>query len=327
MVEAIQTSKGPARTEATAAREMTQAQPAAASPPADWGAIAAGTAVACAVILVMAFFSAGIGLSLSSPYSGENPLQHYIALALWLLWVSVSSFALGGYVSGRLRARSLVADPEEAEMRDGLHGLAAWGTAMILLALASASSLYHIGKIGADLVSQASPGGALNLADYQASSLLRGEGIAPAPASQPPAHRGGSGAATQPPGGTLSGQPAAGPDAVSRETVRDLFRQALATGEMNPADRTYVVNVLSNQTGMGAQEAARRVDAAIGELKGEHDKAKQLEEKARKIGVLLSFISAAAMLIGAGAAFGGGALGGRHRDDGLHLRHVLGWRV
>jgi hypothetical protein len=331
MVEAIQTSKGPARTEGTVAREISaqaQAQPAAAAAPADWGAIAAGTAVACAIILVMAFFSAGIGLSLSSAYTGENPLQHYIALALWLLWVSVASFALGGYVSGRLRMRSLVADPEEAEMRDGLHGLAAWGTAMLILAFASASSLYHVGKIGANLVSQATPGGeAFNLADYQASSLLRGDGNAPAPSVQAPAHRGGGGGpAPQPPGGTVSGQ-AAGPDAVSRETVRDLFRQALATGEMNPADRSYVVNVVSAQTGMGAQEAARRVDAALGELKGDHDKTTQLAEKARKIGVLLSFISAAAMLIGAGAAFGGAALGGRHRDDGLHLRHVLGWRV
>ncbi|QGM45817.1 hypothetical protein [Methylocystis heyeri] len=329
MIEAVQTSTGPVRTDA-AAREIpaqAQVQPAAATPPADWGAIAAGTAVSCAVVFVMAFFSAGIGLSLSSAYSGENPLQHYLALALWLLWVSVSSFALGGYVSGRLRARSLVADPEEAEMRDGMHGLSAWGAAMVILAFASASSLYHIGKIGADLVSQAGSGGeAVNPADYQASSLLRGDGTASTAAIQAPAHRGGA-APAQGPGGFASGQTAVGLDAASRETVRDAFRKAFATGEMTPADRSYVVNVISAQTGIGAQEAARRVDAATQELKSDHDKTKQLEEKARKIGVLLSFISAAAMLIGAGAAFGGAALGGRHRDDGLHLRRVLSWRL
>jgi hypothetical protein len=329
MIEAVQTSTGPARTDAAAHEKPAQAQvqPATATPPADWVAIAAGTAVSCAVIFVMAFFSAGIGLSLSSAYSGENPLQHYLALALWLLWVSVSSFALGGYVSGRLRARSLVVDPEEAEMRDGMHGLAAWGTAMIILAFASASSLYHIGKIGADLVSQSSAGGeAANPADYQASSLLRGDGTLSTAALQAPAHNRGGAPAPQAPSGFASGQAAVGPDAASREAVKEAFRKTYASGEMAPADRSYVVNVISGQTGIGAQEAARRVDAATQELKSDHDKAKQLEEKARKIGVLLSFISAAAMLIGAGAAFGGAALGGRHRDDGLHLRRVLGWR-
>jgi hypothetical protein len=329
MIEAVQISTGPAMTEAAAREKPAQAQvqPATATPPADWGAIAAGTAVSCAVVFIMAFFSAGIGLSLSSAYSGENPLQHYLALALWLLWVSVSSFALGGYVSGRLRARSLAVDPEEAEMRDGMHGLAAWGTAMIILAFASASSLYHVGKIGADLVSQSGAGGeAANPADYQASRLLRGDGTLSTAAVQAPAHRGGA-AAAQGPGGFASGQAAIGQDAASREAVKDAFRKTYASGEMPPADHSYVVNVISGQTGIGAQEAARRVDAATQELKSDHDKAKQLEEKARKIGVLLSFISAAAMLIGAGAAFGGAALGGRHRDDGLHLRRVLGWKL
>ncbi len=64
----------------------------------DWGAILAGVAVATAISFVMAAFGAGIGLSLASPYEGSSPMTHAIALALWVLWVTVASYAAGGYV-------------------------------------------------------------------------------------------------------------------------------------------------------------------------------------------------------------------------------------
>ncbi len=47
-------------------------------------------------------------LSFSSPYDGEGmePAAFAIAAGLYLLWVQVMGFFIGGYVTARLRARA-----------------------------------------------------------------------------------------------------------------------------------------------------------------------------------------------------------------------------
>jgi hypothetical protein len=91
--------------------------------------------VATAFSFVMAASGSGIGLSLASPYQGDSPMTHAIALALRVLWVTVSSFAAGGYVCGRLRRRGRAVSPDEAEVRDGAHGLTVRATSMLIVAL------------------------------------------------------------------------------------------------------------------------------------------------------------------------------------------------
>jgi hypothetical protein len=275
----------------------------------DWGAILAGTAVASGFSFVMAFFGSGIGLSLSSPYGGASPLTHYIALALWLLWITISSFALGGYVCGRLRARAADVKPEEAEIRDGAHGLTVWATAMVIFAFAATASLYQIGKIGAALVAaeEGASGMKADPVDYDVDTLLRGDGDL-TPRKGAPA-------------------PTAGVPEYPRQVVKRILAQTRATGDLSQQDRGYIVNVMASQAGVNPQEAERRVDAVNTELKNERAQAKELADKARKIGVLLSFISATAMLLGAAAAWGSATLGGRHRDENVHVRHLLGWRL
>jgi len=143
----------------------------------DWGAILAGVAVATAISFVMAAFGSGVGLSLASPYEGASPLTHAIALALWVLWVTVASYAAGGYVCGRLRRRVIDMPREEAEVRDGAHGLVVWATAMIIVGLAAGASLYGLGKAGVDAATQqAQKSGLTNPVDYRVDEFLRGDG-------------------------------------------------------------------------------------------------------------------------------------------------------
>lgn len=100
----------------------------------DWSAIAAGVVLTTAIALILLAFGAGLGLSVTSPYDGEgaNAALFAIAAGLWLLWVQLLSFSIGGYVVGRMRSTEIGADEHEVDVRDGMHGLLVWGTGVIV---------------------------------------------------------------------------------------------------------------------------------------------------------------------------------------------------
>jgi hypothetical protein len=107
------------------------------SPKVDWGSILAGGVLATATGLILLGFGAALGLSVSSPYEGEgvNPALYAIAAGLWVLWVQVLSFWIGGYVAARLRAKRAESTEHETEIRDGMHGVLAWGVGVIAAAV------------------------------------------------------------------------------------------------------------------------------------------------------------------------------------------------
>ncbi len=260
----------------------------------DWGAILAGVAVVTAISFVMAAFGSGIGMSLASPYTGASPMTHTIALALWVLWVTVASYVAGGYVCGRLRRRNVDMPREEAEVRDGAHGLVVWATAMIIVALAAGSSLYSLGKAGVNAaVEEAQKSGFdADPVTNRVDALLRGDG----------AQR-GPGASTLNP-------------AETRQIVSRLVARAQASGELSQEDRTYLANLLPG---------GGRVDAIAQQIRDDHARAKDLADKARKAGIVGSFIAGAAMVLAAASAWGGATLGGRHRDENIGLSDLTRW--
>lgn len=103
----------------------------------DWAAILAGAALTTAIALVLLTFGSALGLSVASPYEGEglSPAAFAIAAGLWLLWVHLLSFYVGGYVAARMRPRVNDASEHEVEVRDGLHGLLVWAVGVIAAAL------------------------------------------------------------------------------------------------------------------------------------------------------------------------------------------------
>ena len=99
----------------------------------DWSAILAGAVVASAIAFVFTTFGAAIGLSLASPYEGDgSAMAALIAVGTWMLWTTISSFMAGGYIAGRMRRRIDAATADEVAIRDGIHGLAVWGAAILL---------------------------------------------------------------------------------------------------------------------------------------------------------------------------------------------------
>ncbi|HEV7690165.1 MAG TPA: hypothetical protein VGO52_05060 [Hyphomonadaceae bacterium] len=114
----------------------------------EWGAVFAGASIATAVGVILLGFGAALGLSFASPYDGEGmePAAFAIAAGLYLLWVQVTAFFIGGYATARLRARAPGASEHEVDVRDGLHGLVTWSVGVLA---AGVIAFVGIGGLGA----------------------------------------------------------------------------------------------------------------------------------------------------------------------------------
>ena len=137
----------------------------------DWPAIIAGIVLASGISLVLLTFGSAIGLSFADFNAGDDvdPLWIAIAAASWLLWVQISSFMAGGYITGRLRKRHNDATEDESDVRDGAHGLLVWGGALIV------GAVIAVGGIGAAATAVGNAAGALtNAASNVAGGAAEG---------------------------------------------------------------------------------------------------------------------------------------------------------
>jgi hypothetical protein len=109
----------------------------------DWAAILAGAVLATAIGLILSAFGLGLGLTVSSPYEGEgmSPAMFAFGAGLWMLATQVLAFWMGGYVAARLRTRQAEGSEHETDVRDGLHGILAWGAGVIAAAVISFAAL------------------------------------------------------------------------------------------------------------------------------------------------------------------------------------------
>lgn len=111
-----------------------------------------------------------------------------------------------------------------------------------------------------------------------------------------------------------------------REEASRILVRSLANGQLDPADRSYVASRMAARTTIAQPEAEKRIDDAFARLNQAKETAKQAAERARKIGVLSAFLTAAALLVGAAAAWTAAQYGGKHRDEELDLTALLGPR-
>ena len=88
-------------------------------------------------------FASAIGLMVASPSPTWRDTSVWLAIlsGFWIIVVAVGSFALGGYVAGRVRS-TWKASADEVEFRDGVHGLIAWAVGVMLGAALLALTAY-----------------------------------------------------------------------------------------------------------------------------------------------------------------------------------------
>ena len=93
------------------------------------------------------------------------------------------------------------------------------------------------------------------------------------------------------------------------------WRGASQTGISIPGDRTYLVKSVAARTGLSQQDAEKRVDDVVAQMKAAEEKAKEAADAARKATAKAAYYIFVSMLIGAFIASAAGAIGGRERDS------------
>jgi hypothetical protein len=263
-----------------------------------WAAIIAGAVVACAVSLILLALGSGLGLASVSPWAerGASATTFTVMTAIWLVVVQWFASGFGGYVTGRLRTKWVGAHTHEVFFRDTAHGFVTWAAATLITAGLLASATTAAVGTGVQVAGEGAARGmqgaanavASSVSDYDVDTLLRST----TPAANAPI------------------------DDVRGEATRILTR-SLTTGELPSGDREYLAQVIAAHSGVSREEAEKRVDQTIAQVKAAEVKARAAADAARKAGVLASFYTALSLLIGAFIASVAAALGGRQRDEAL----------
>ncbi|HEY4202044.1 MAG TPA: hypothetical protein VGM83_15935 [Devosiaceae bacterium] len=305
----------------------------------DWPAIIAGIILASAISLILLTFGSAVGLSFVNFQAGPdvNPIWIAIAAASWLLWVQISSFMAGGYLTGRLRRRAFDATEHESDVRDGAHGLLVWAGALVIGAIVAVSGVgaaaTAVGSVASTLTSAASnvageaAGQGNDPTAYFVDTLFRpaAPAAAPAGAAATPAAPGtpvppADVAAPTP--STNAVMPMMDMTASKAEAGRILVQNALS-GEFSADDKAYLAQLVSNSTGMPEADAKARVDQVLASIDSAKQQAADAAEKARKTAVLAAFLTAASLLVSALGAYWASTMGGRHRDEGTVFADVF----
>jgi hypothetical protein len=224
----------------------TYREPAAAGPVAapggplsyiHWGPVFAGALVAAAVWTVLMAFASAVGLMVASPSPTWRDTSVWLAIlsGVWVIVVTVGSYALGGYLAGRVRS-TWKAATDEIEFRDGAHGLLVWALGVVL-------SVALLWATAATPPREAA--GAPTFLAYELDRLFRSERrlepVAPDVRAE-----------------------------ASRSLTKGFGRQELPT-----EDRAHLNRVVAGATGLAAPDAERRVIQVLTEARNAASRARR----------------------------------------------------
>jgi len=280
----------------------------------EWGLVILGALGATAISVVLLTFGAALGLSVVSPYpyAGISAKGLAVLTGTYVALVTVAGFGAGGYLAGRLRSPWTGAvgnEITESHFRDGSYGFGVWALGVLLgsalavsgvggvlkAAVHSTTAVAAAGTAGA--ASNPNAGAALSRLSMEPTDFAVDRVLAPTPA----------------PAGAAAASASSRADLAA--PVARVFAANLANPQLNAADRTYLVQLVMQQTGLPQADAEKRVDQAFTELKAAEQKARDAAEQARKATLIAAFLAAATLAVGCAAACGAASLGGHHRDD------------
>ncbi len=270
----------------------------------EWGAVFAGALIASAISFVLLTAGGSIGLSLISPYAHQSSPRAAASLAVfWSIAVPILAFLIGGYIAGRMRSAWGEATREEVQFRDGMHGALVWA-----LSIVAGAMLAFMAAGGA-----ASTGAQVAAATGDQSSTAVAPAIDSLFAAAPPADAAQPGPAA--PAAPPTGERATAPENEARSMIARTLVAAAAAGELTPAQKRTIAQIVSERTGISEADAATRVDQAFKD-------GQAALEKTRKALVLTGLATATALLVGLLAAWFAAQNGGRHRDQNIPARFI-----
>ena len=306
-----------------------------------WPAIFGGAVVGAAVGIVLFILGAGIGLSSISPWRGASPGAFGVGAAIWLIVIEWASDAVGGYIAGRLRTKWVAVHTHEVFFRDTAHGFITWalGTVIIFALFTSFLTSIVSGTTGAttaiasSAVQGASRGGTsalLSGGGYFSDLLFRanlagspgaGAGSAAAPSTSaaagptPPASGATAPAVAPPSVANAAGPSASAATSQARVEGTQILLHAIATGSLPGDDRTYLAQLVAQQTGLSTADAQARVDGVMKQVQDATTNAKNAADAARKAAAAAALLFALSLFIGAFIACVAAAVGGKERDE------------
>ncbi len=280
--------------------------PPASSAPASsvsWGAIIAGAVAASALTLVLLGLGSALGLTAVSPWQNQGATAKTVTIAagVWLFITQIFSAGLGGYIAGRLRTTWDI-QVDESYFRDTAHGFLVWALGAVLSAALLASAASGIISGGATLAGRAASavGGAASTAasrvdprqvtNYFTDTLLR----------------------PQSPNANASSEEARG-------EISRILTESARTGQITPADKSYVAAIIAARAGISQADAEKRVADTVAKAKETAAKAeteaRQAADTARKAAAGATFVTFLCMFFGALTASIAATIGGHHRDE------------
>ena len=297
---------------------------------ASWQAIFAGAFVAVSVSLLLVSLGSGLGFAAISPWPGHgvSAATFTVTTAIWLIVTQWISACLGGYIAGRLRTKWVGTHTHEVFFRDTAHGFVTWSVATVFVAAVLAGSvsslvggsLHALGSATSAGPSASGPGALTSGSGGEPAMTgdgLPGVGSASLSTAGGAMAGGAAGAAPQigTPGSSNPGFSHVDADSDPRIEALYIAFHAMTTGDVSPADRSYLAGRVAAQTGISTADAQTRVDAFVADLQAAETKAKAAADKARKAAAEASIYLALSMLVGAFIASVSAALGGRLRDE------------
>jgi hypothetical protein len=261
-----------------------------------WAAVMAGAFVSAAVSLALLALGTGIGFSAVSPWPNVGASASTVGwtAVVWLVLMQIIASSIAGYLAGRLRSRWVSVHTHEVYFRDTAHGFLVWAVGLVMTAafLTSAAASMVGGVAGAGSTAAAISGpsqsreaavseGWKGSEGYVADTLVR-----------------------------TSRESANTNTAALRAEVELILANGLREGSLPPADRSYLAQVVSAQTGTSQSDAEKRVDVAFAGLQ-------QGADTARKAFAHSMYWTFLALLVGAFCASLAATLGGRERDRAM----------
>lgn len=274
-----------------------------------WAAIIAGAISAAALTFVLMLLGSGLGLAMVSPWTnqGAGITTFAVSAAIWMIVVQWLSAAIGGYMTGRLRVKWVGVHTDETFFRDTAHGLLAWALATLLVVCIASSSLTSAVGTGVQAASNVASGAAVGASAGTMANAGDDTGDTATSYFVDSLFRPNDPARLAAPG-------AEGDAAAAAQASRILIASA-AAGEMSPADRAYLGQLVAARTGLSEADANARVDAVIAQVDQAKAKAQEAADTARKAGIAFALMAALSLVIGAFIASVSAALGGRLRDE------------
>ncbi len=265
-----------------------------------FGPIIAGALAASAVALVLGLVGTGMGFVVATASDGALSAVTKFAstTAISLVVIEWLSSGVGGYVTGRLRARWASVHDDEVFFRDTVHGFLGWCIATLVAVGMLASAFTSVLGVGASAASniagQAARGAASNSSlisregDYWVDELMRSNQA------------------------SVATPPDMANDARA-QLGRIVAREA--AGQATPEDKDYAAQLIARTTGASVEDSRKRVDTVSAQIDSAKQAAADALSSARKVAATTSLMAALALIVGAFIASAAAALGGHRRDE------------